>query len=202
MLEYMGAIFATLFVVIDPIGLTPVFLALTKHYTTSQIRKTALKSTLIAFGILVAFAWLGDSLMRHLGISIEAFSVAGGLLLFLIAIDMVTSSEPTTDATADPGHDPTVFPIAIPLIAGPGGLATMALLIRQNSDDVVLQIGVLCVLVAIMIATLLCLLLAGVIGRVLGRTGTSVITRIFGLILAAVAVQFVMDGLGDYLSKF
>lgn len=191
--------FATLFVVIDPIGLAPLFVAMTSGMEPAHRRSVALRACLVAAGILTVFGLFGNALLEALGISLAAFRIAGGLLLFLIAVDMLFEkrTERRENRTPDPSHDPSVFPLATPLIAGPGTMATMILL-DTGPGKSWLDILQVHLVMAVVIGLVLGLfLMSGVIGRALGRTGILVVTRLLGMILAALSVQFVLDGLRD-----
>ncbi|MCR8550237.1 MarC family protein [Salipiger sp. P9] len=190
--------FATLFVVIDPIGLTPIFIALTQGADARHRRGVALRACIIAALILTLFAFFGEAVLGFIGISMPAFRIAGGILLFLTALDMLFErrskrrEDKAEEETALP--DPSVFPIAIPLIAGPGAIATMILLVGQTSSALGVA-AVLGVLAAVLGLVLLLFLSAGPIERALGHTGIVVVTRLLGMLLAALSVQFVIDGL-------
>lgn len=191
--------FATLFVVIDPIGLTPVFIALTAGSDARHRRGVALRACLIAFGILTLFAFLGEAVLGFIGISMPAFRIAGGILLFITALDMLFErrSKRRGDKAEEEQPDPSVFPIAIPLIAGPGAIATMILLAGQTQSAAEMA-GILGVMAAVLVIGLVLFLMANVIERALGQIGIVVVTRLLGMLLAALSVQFVLDGLRDF----
>nr|CAD6415123.1 MarC family protein [Rhizobium sp. Q54] len=192
--------FTTLLVTLDPPGLAPVFLGLTVGMTRSQRRHVAVRGSLIAFGILAVFALFGASLLGSLGISMGAFRIAGGLLLFWISFEMVFErrqerKEKTSQAaiTVDHLHNIAVFPLALPLIAGPGAISATVLLAGSLAGpwDRMLLIGVLALSMG---AVLAALLIAERLDRFLGVTGRAILTRLLGVILAALSVQFVVDG--------
>lgn len=192
--------FVTLFVVIDPIGLTPIFIALTAGMTAAQRRAIAIRATVIAAGLLFLFAFLGEQVLGFIGISMPAFRIAGGILLFLTALDMLferRTKRREDKADTDDLPDPSVFPIAIPLIAGPGAIASIILLVGQT-DDAVGMASVLGVMVAVLIIVFLLFLSAPLIERALGKTGIVVVTRLLGMLLAALSVQFVLDGIRGF----
>lgn len=193
---FLVTAFATLFVVIDPPGLVPLFIALTRGMGPERRRAMALRACIIATVLLTLFAIAGEALLGFIGISMPAFRIAGGMLLFLTALDMLFErrTQRREGQQAEPDHDPSVFPLATPLIAGPGAIATMILLVGQTGGGWAGTLAVLALLFAMMIATFLFLLAAPPIERALGRTGTVVITRLLGMLLAALAVQFVIDG--------
>lgn len=194
--------FVLMLVVVEPFALTPLFSALTAMETPEHRRKTAIKGVLIAGGVLALFTIGGTHVLGLLGISMPAFRIAGGLLLFLIAVDMLfvrNSGLRTTTVNeqreAAQRADISVFPIAIPLIAGPGALATVMLLVHEGgSHGVWIVLGVT---IVVLLITLLMFFSADRIQRVLGETGTNVITRLMGILLAALAMQFVVDGVKE-----
>ncbi len=187
--------FATLFVVIDPPGLVPLFIALTQGMDRDHRRHLAQRACIIAAILLTAFGLLGEQLLGFIGISMPAFRIAGGILLFLTALDMLFErrTQRREGQKTDPDHDPSVFPLATPLIAGPGAIATMILLVGKTSDWVG-TFAVLGLMLAMMASTFVFLLSASRMEHLLGRTGTIVITRLLGMLLAALSVQFVIDG--------
>ncbi len=198
--------FVTLFVIIDPIGLTPLFVALTAGEDTHRRRNIAIRATLIAFLLLTVFGLFGKSVLGFVGITMPAFRIAGGILLFLTALDMLferrtkrrksqANAEPLADVDDESGDDPSVFPLATPLIAGPGSMATMILLVGQANGEWPQIIAVHLVMGAVLFLVFLMFLSAGLIERVLGKTGGNVLTRLLGMLLAALSVQFVIDGL-------
>jgi len=195
--------FLTLFVVMDPVGLAPVFLALAGGRSPSEQRRIARKSILVAGGLLVAFGVGGSWLLERLGISMDAFRVAGGILLFLIAVDMVLAQhERETKAEEEESRsrsDISVFPLAIPMIAGPGTLASVMILVTEAREyplGLVLVLGTAAIVLAL---GYVALRLAQPLGRLLGQTGVNVVTRVLGVLLAALAVQYVADGAKDLL---
>ena len=194
--------FLTLFVVVDPFGQIATFVALTRGHTAAEQKRQALRAVVIAAIVLFAFAFLGDVMLRALGISLPALRISGGALLFLLAIDMifalVTGIRTTTSqelAEAETRRDISVFPLAIPLIAGPGAFASIALIVGRQEGDPLRIAAMLAVLAVVLAMTLGCLFLAGRILTWIGRTGANVISRVLGILLAALAVQFILDGL-------
>jgi multiple antibiotic resistance protein len=192
--------FVTLFVTIDPPGLAPLFLGVTAGMSRGQRRQIALRASVTALGILTLFALAGTAILTMFGITIHAFRIAGGLLLFFIAFEMIFEKRQERHArsadravTADQIRNIAVFPLAIPLIAGPGAISATILLSGTYSD--VLGRVLLILIVAVNLgAAWLVFLVAERVDRFLGATGRIVLTRLLGLILAALAVQFVMDG--------
>jgi multiple antibiotic resistance protein len=204
MLETALVALTTYFATIGPLDVAAIFAALTPNNTTRERRAIALKGTLIALGILLLFALFGDALLHLFGISLPALRTAGGVLLLLIAIDMVfarpsggvtTTEAENKEATAK--HDISVFPLATPLLAGPGAMgATILLVADAEGDPATIGIVVGC-LMAMLLATFVLMLIAVQIQRLLGITGLHVISRVFGVLLAALAVQFIFDGIAS-----
>lgn len=188
--------FITLFVIIDPIGLSPMFVALTKGEDTTHRRGIAIRATIIAGILLVLFGLFGEAVLGFAGISMPAFRIAGGILLFLTALDMLFERRSKRrKGQASSENDPSVFPLATPLIAGPGSIATMILLTGEAGGDWALIGMVMLVLIAVLLLVLLAFLSAGLLERALGTTGTNVVSRLLGMLLAALSVQFVVDGI-------
>jgi multiple antibiotic resistance protein len=199
-LDYVVAALVTLLVVVDPVGLTPAFLGVTAGLPRLARRQVALRACLIAFAILAGAALAGDWLLRTLSISLPAFRIAGGLLLFSIASEMVfgvriaRQSETAGKAVEEHVRDIAAFPLAIPLMAGPGAITATVLLAGRAGGDP-LRLGVLIAIVAaVMASCLLVFSFASQVERLLGRTGNTVLSRLLGVLLAAMAVQFVIDG--------
>ena len=200
-LDFLKTAFVTLLVTIDPPGLAPIFIGLTAGMMPSQKREVALRSVLIAFGIMAAFGFAGDIVMKALGISLPAFRIAGGLLLFWISFEMIfelrarrKSTMAVEAVTIDHVRNVAAFPLAIPLMAGPGAITATILLAGRAGSDYAMLAGLMAVIAAIMAITWVCFLLSERISSLLGTTGNIVLTRLLGVILAALAVQFVIDG--------
>lgn len=198
--------FATLFVVIDAPGLAPLFVALTAGVPDARRRAIAIRGVAVATGVLIVFGLFGETVLKLIGVGLPAFRISGGLMLFFIAIEMLFEKRDERRAKtaqgeieqSDPGHDPSVFPIGIPLIAGPGALASMILLIGQHSGDVPAQIAVYAALLLVLALCLVTFLAGSWVERILGQSGINVVTRLLGVLLGALAVQFVLDGLRAY----
>ncbi|MBL8531899.1 MAG: MarC family protein [Hyphomonadaceae bacterium] len=205
MLSLFLASFVTFFVAIDPVAMAPMFTTMTARMSAAWRRRMAWKSIAIATGILLAFAFGGAWLLAQLHVSIDAFRIAGGLLLFLIAVDMLfekraerreeRAEQVAAEQAKHPDHqdDISVFPLAIPLIAGPGAIASVMLYFSQYEDMVSRAV----ILAGVGLNLALCLgafLAAGPLSRFMGPTVAAMITRIFGILLAALAAQFVVDG--------
>ncbi|WP_208351284.1 MarC family protein [Pseudaestuariivita rosea] len=189
--------FVTLFVIIDPIGLAPIFVALTQGMTVAERRAIAARACVISIGILLLFGFFGEAVLGFIGISMPAFRIAGGILLFLTALDMLFERRQSRrEDQAEERPDPSVFPIAIPLIAGPGSIATIILL--TGDQDWVGFAAVTGVMLAVIAVVFVFFMASSLIERALGKTGVNVVTRLLGMLLAALSVQFVLDGLSDF----
>ncbi|OKH87725.1 MarC family protein [Thalassospira sp. TSL5-1] len=242
MLSELIAAFVTLFVIVDPVGLVPVFLVLTQDTSTAHRRRMAIRACITSFLILTAFALLGESLLGIFGIHMPAFRISGGTLLFLIALEMLferrgkkrneraeqvhqeleheeedengnitTASTTNTTTTASPASlqnetlaakadedepdDVSIFPMSIPFLAGPGSIATVMLLMGKYQDNIVMQTGVITVVALVMVCALMMFLLSGLVAKRLSPTVATVISRLLGMILAALAIQFIIDGI-------
>lgn len=206
-IDIIAHAFATLFVVIDPIGLAPMFISLTAGADTATRNLIARRAALTAMVILVAFALLGKQLLLWMGITLPAFQIAGGIMLFMLALEMLFErrterrsrriSESHPEAEHNLADDISVFPLATPLIAGPGAAATMILLMGRYPDNYAAHGIVIAVMISVLALTYVLFRLAGPFERLLGDSGIKVITRLFGVILGALAVQFVLSGLAD-----
>lgn len=201
MIELFVSSLITFFVVIDPPGCAPIFAGLTSGATATHRRAMAIRATGVASAILLVFALFGESLLRGLGISLASFRIAGGIMLFLIALEMVFEKrtqrrEDRAAKVAETAEveDVSIFPMAMPMIAGPGSIASVMLLMSRN-EGIERSLVVLAALGSILALTLVALLAAGTIMKILGAKIEAVITRLLGVLLAALAVQFVMDGL-------
>lgn len=194
--------FLLLFVTIDPIGVTPMFAALSAHLPEAARRTAANRAVLLAAAILLVFGLVGNELLNALGIGLPAFRIAGGGLLFLLAIDMVFARHSGLRSTthdefqeAEHRQDISVFPLAFPLLAGPGALTTVLLLSTGTGGAPDHLAMIVTGLAAVLLLTWAALRSAGVLLRVLGETGANVVGRLLGLLLAALAVQFIVDGI-------
>jgi len=200
---YMVAAFVTMFVVIDPIAIAPIFLALTPDMTAKQRSQIALRAILVAGFLLVLFTFFGKAVLNFAGISMAAFRVAGGILLFLTAMDMLFErrTKRREDSSETPEvleqDDPSVFPLAIPLIAGPGAIASVILLVGQKpgGEGLITVLGTTAVVLLIMYVMLR---LSTLLEDALSKVAINVITRVLGMLLAALSVQFVLDGLAEF----
>jgi multiple antibiotic resistance protein len=194
--------FVTLLLVVDPVGLVPAFLAAAGGLGGRDRARIAVRSPLIAAAILVGLALCGNWLLRQLGIGIPAFQIAGGLLLFAVAYQMVFGDRPhrearETDKTmAEHVSDVAVFPLAIPLMAGPGAIAT-TLLLSSAAGTTSRLVVVILVILLVCLTCMICFALAVPIAKTLGNTGNAVLSRLLGILLAAFSVQFVLDGVAS-----
>jgi multiple antibiotic resistance protein len=185
---------------VDPVGLVPAFLAVTHGAPEPTRRRTAVRACLIAIGILTGTALAGNWLLARLGITLPAFRIAGGLLLFWVSCEMVfgvrieRQSRQAEEAVEERAHDVAAFPLAIPLMAGPGAITATLLLSGQAQGHVATLVVLLAVVAIVVGACFAAFRLAAPIGRALGMTGNTVLSRLLGVILAALAVQFVIDG--------
>lgn len=193
----------TFLVSLDPPGAAVVFVALTRTMVPAKRRTCAWMASLMAGGILLLFAVAGRMWLSALGIGLPAFQIAGGLLLFLLATQMVFGRQSATHELADTGvcaqDDITVFPLAFPLIAGPAAMTSVVLLMGRANGDLAQGLVVVTMLVAALAIVLLSLLQSGMVVRVLRVTGSNVVARVMGINLAALAVQFIVDGIHDVL---
>jgi multiple antibiotic resistance protein len=201
MIELFVSAFITFFVVIDPPGCAPIFAGLTTGASAVHRRAMAVRAVLVAAAILFGFALFGEALLRALGISLNAFRIAGGIMLFLIALEMVF--ERRTERREDRAEkvkadeeitDISIFPMAMPMIAGPGSIASVMLLMSQT-QGLGHSVVVLAAMIAILLLTLVALLAAGPLMRLVGAKIEAVVSRLLGVLLAALAAQFVIDGI-------
>jgi multiple antibiotic resistance protein len=235
MLNELIPVFVTLFVIIDPLGLVPVFIVLTQGTSAAHRRRMALRACLTSFFILAAFALIGEGLLGIFGIHMPAFRIAGGTLLFLIALEMLfekrsqkrnqraeqvhqeleedheaektekaekTRSNATADATAsghtipdDEADDISIFPMSIPFLSGPGAIASVMLLMGKFEDNIAMQASVIGVVAVVMAIAFVFFLASNVVAKRLSPTVATVVSRLLGMILAALAVQFIIDGI-------
>ena len=199
LLELFISSFVTFFVVIDPPGCAPIYAGLTAGAGPVQRRVMAVRAVAVASLILLSFALFGEPLLKGLGIELASFRIAGGIMLFLIALEMVFEKrtqrreDRAAKVTEEEAEDVSIFPMAMPMIAGPGSIASVMLLMAR-SDGIERSAVVMAALGANLVLTLIALLAAGPMMRLLGHKIEAVITRLLGVLLAALAVQFVIDG--------
>lgn len=199
--DFLTSVLVTLLVTLDPPGLAPIFLSLTRGMSAGERRQVAVRACIIAFCIMAFFGVAGDVMLKALGVSLPAFRIAGGLLLFWIAFEMVFEKrterkQQTAEVAITQDHIRNVaaFPLAIPLMAGPGALTATILLAGRAQGDPLLLTTLAAICGLVILCCLLVFLAATRIARLLGVTGNIVLTRLLGVILAALAVQFVIDG--------
>lgn len=186
----------TLFVTIDPIATLPIFLALTKQQSPAARRRTAVRAVVIATIILAAFLIIGQFLLDALGIHLTSFQIAGGIVMFLFGLQMIFESEQEDQPThGESGLDPSIFPLALPSIAGPGAIMAVVVLTDNHRFSLPHQAVTMGVMIVVLSVTLLVLLAAGGIQRVIGKTGSQIVSRVMGLILTALAVETVLAGI-------
>lgn len=199
-LEFIISALVTLLVVVDPVGLVPTFVAMTDGIPQSARRQVAVRACLIAAGILAGSAFAGDWLLKTLGVGLPAFRIAGGLLLFSIASEMVfgirieRQARQAEQALEEHVRNVAAFPLAIPLMAGPGAITASVLLAGRAGGNMAMLSSLLGVIVLVFTICLLVFLAGGRIAKLLGITGNVVMSRLLGVLLAALAVQFVIDG--------
>jgi multiple antibiotic resistance protein len=201
--HFVATAFTTAFTIIDPLGMIPLSLAVTVHNTAAERRAIVTQATIVAALIILFMAVLGRALFDYLGITLPAFTIAGGILLFLIAVDMLfarptgakqTEEEERAGSASGKG---AVFPLAIPMIAGPGTIATVLVLSNLTHGDHLRMLVIVAAYAVALLVTWACMLAGSLIIRAVGATGIHVATRLLGILLAALAVQFVVNGLGD-----
>jgi multiple antibiotic resistance protein len=188
--QILGETYLTLVVIMDPVGLVPVFIAMTRRMTPAQRRQAALRAVVAAGGLMIGFALIGRYLLEYLHVSVEALSISGGLLLLLVALEMLRGID-TPDTETE---DVALVPLATPLVAGPGAIATIIVLVRQNTElgeRAGVGIGLLAALVTVGVA----LLAAEWLARVLPESFVGFLTRVFGLLLSAIGIQLIVDGI-------
>lgn len=198
--------FATLLVVVDPLGVAPIFAAMTTEMEVSKRQKTLARALLVAFGVTLFFLIGGHTLLSYLGVTVHAFSISGGILLFVASLPMLFGHRPALqsperDEQGSLGEDIAIFPLAIPLLSGPGTITTVLLLANQAGANLSLM-GTLALVIAAVFITSWCLLFASerLIAR-LGEGKVRIITRVLGIVLAALAVQYVLNGVGGYYAS-
>lgn len=202
MIEQVIKFFVVFFVVVEPLSLAPIFAGLTDGASDAYKRKMSLKAAIVAIAIMTLFALTGAAFLRTMGISIDAFRIFGGLLLFLMALEMVFARESGTRTSSDEQaeskrrEDISVFPLAFPLLAGPGALTTILLWFGPVlvTEQPVLFAGLIAAAIAVILLALLMMRLSGPVMRVMGVTGANVTNRLLGVVLGALSVQFMLDG--------
>ena len=192
--------FATLIVILDPMGLMPVFLGLTSKLSRTAQRKAAFQASLVSFGVILAFAFLGQQILRALHISMESLKLSGGVLLFLVAMELLTSSDMEQPDTGDDAVNVALVPLGIPLLAGPGAIVAVMVSMAQ-AHTVGSIVGVVCAVVATHVVIWLSMRFALELSRFLGTGGIMLLTKISGVLLAAIATELVMGGVFDFIKN-
>lgn len=209
LIEFLTQAFVTLLVIIDPFAVVPVFVSLTRNDSKHYKKKIAKKSSIIAACLLLGFAFIGDSLLDVMNISEPAFRIAGGFLLLLAAIEMVIAKSngirnvtPDEEQEAIHREDISVFPLAIPLLAGPGSLTSVVVLMRQaEMINWAASFSLILILLVVILITYYSLLVGDKLMKVFGVTGTNVLTRVFGIILAALAIENMINGISTVITE-
>ena len=181
----------TLWVTVDPVGTVPLYLSVTKDLPAPERKRAAVRATFIAFGILAGFLYLGQYLLEAMHVEMLSFQIAGGIVLFLFALSMIFDKATASHAPADKGHDVAVFPLAMPSIATPGALLSVVVLTDNNTHNFFQETLTCAVMALVLGATLVMMLLGDWFIRLIGRSGANVLSRVMGMILAAVAVEMV-----------
>ena len=201
-LEFAAISLSLIFFIVDPLGNAPVFLTLTGSRSAAERNRTALRASLVTFLILLIFAFVGEWILKLLRVTISSFQIAGGILIFIIALSMLQArrsrakSTPQEEQLKNEGEDVAIFPLAIPMLSGPAAITTVMVLINLSTSIT----QRLLVVLAIFLTCLFTYLILRVSGRVLnllGQTGINVLTRLMGLLLAVISVQFVIDGIRE-----
>ena len=192
--------FATLIVILDPMGLMPVFLGLTSKLSRTAQRKAAFQASLVSFGVILAFAFLGQQILRALHISMESLKLSGGVLLFLVAMELLTSSDMEQPDTGDDAVNVALVPLGIPLLAGPGAIVAVMVSMAQ-ARTVGSIVGVVGAVVATHVVIWLSMRFALELSRFLGTGGIMLLTKISGVLLAAIATELVMGGVFDFIKN-
>ncbi len=197
MLAKLFAMFIAVFIVVDPIGIVPLYVSLTAFYSEERKKKTIRRALLTGGAVFVFFLVMGKAILFFLGIKTGSFYIAGGILLFIVSMDMLFAAPKrtkTSDLEKD-GEDVSIFPLGIPIIAGPGTITTILIYVSEENAGVFTFSALSAVLVVVLAITGLAMYLSGYFVRALGNTGLSVIERIMGLVLSGMSVQFIFDGL-------
>lgn len=199
------AAFVTLLVVVDPPGVVPIFVALTKDEQPDRRRKILMRAVLIAFGVALFFLLAGRAVLSYLGVTVHAFAISGGILLFATAMPMLFGQRgglqaPERRERGSVGHDISVFPLAIPMLSGPGVIATILLLTSQAAGDPRRLAAVAVTIALVFLVAFVSLYLGGRLIALLGEGGVHIATRVMGIVLAALAVQYVLNGISGYYS--
>jgi multiple antibiotic resistance protein len=197
---------SAVFFVVDPVGVVPIFLAITKGDSETKMRRTALRACIVAGGLLSFFAVFGGVIFQVFGVSLAAFRVAGGILLLITSLDMLrarpseTRTTPSEEQEGVAKEDVALVPLAMPLLAGPGAIAS-AMVLMSKGESPLMGLPVLAAIVLTFVAAYFILSASHLVQRVLKQSGVAILERVMGLILAAIAVQFMADGAKDLLTR-
>jgi multiple antibiotic resistance protein len=200
---FIATAFATAFTIIDPVGMIPLTISVTTDASPARRAKIVDQAVLVAAAVVLVMGVVGRPLLESLGITLPAFTIAGGALLFLISVDMLfgrktgTKQTPEEERVDAESTNPAVFPLAVPMLAGPGTIATVLVLVTLSGGDREKLAIVFAAFATAMAATWICMRLSTQLLRVIGTTGIHVVTRLFGILLSALAVQFVLNGLAE-----
>ena len=200
MIDYL-AVFITFFAVIDPIGTVPVFIAVTDKYSQKQKRRVALLATFVSALVLLFFVIIGEIILKTLSIPLSAFQISGGIVLFLFSLNMIfgdSKPEEEIKQLASTHKETAIFPLAVPSIASPGAMLAAVLLTKNAIFSVWEQVQTALVMLSVLVLVYVLMLLSGFIGRVIGTSGASVVSRVMGLILSAIATTNILNGLSEY----
>jgi multiple antibiotic resistance protein len=189
----------TMWVTIDPLGTVPLYLAVTKDMAVAERRRAAIRATIIAFGLLAGFLYLGQYLLELMHIELLSFQIAGGIVLFLFSLTMIFEKSSPNEAPPEQGHDVAVFPLAMPSIATPGALLAVVVLTDNNTHSLLQQTLTCAVMAAVLVATLMLMLMSDRFIALVGRSGANILSRVMGMILSAVAVQMVYSAVNGRL---
>jgi multiple antibiotic resistance protein len=205
-LRFGLAAFVTLLVVVDPPGVVPIYVALTKDKSRAKRRVILTRAVLIAFGVALFFLVAGRAVLSYLGVTVHAFSISGGILLFIAALPMLFGQRgglqaPEPKESGSVGADISVFPLAIPLLSGPGAIATILLLTSQAGGDLPRLISIGIAIAAVFLVSFISLYLGARLISLLGEGGVHIATRVMGIVLAALAVQYVLNGITGYYTS-
>lgn len=195
----LGSVFITLFVIMDPPGTVPIFLGLTGAMTRKQRNKAAWQAVAVALGVIVSFAIFGQSILSYMHISLAALQASGGLLLLLVAMELLTGKMEETQASANSKVNVALVPLGTPLLAGPGAIVATMVFVKQSDGSAADWVSISLAIVAVHVCLYLAMRFANVIHRVLKDSGTILVTRIAGLLLAAIAVQLIADAITEFI---
>lgn len=192
-------VFITLFVIMDPPGTVPIFLALTGTMTKQQRNRASRQAILVAFGVILVFAVFGQGLLNYMHISLPALQASGGLLLLLVAMELLTGKSEDPQPSGNSKVNVALVPLGTPLLAGPGAIVATMVFVQQSNGTMADWLAIALGILAVHICLYLAMRFAGLINRVLGDSGTTLVTRIAGLLLAAIAVQLVADAIREFI---